>query len=197
MPTPTTVSWRPVPGACAAAALPRKVRAAREGPAESHPSRRGHAQLRVVDESYDGSLAVVRPRVLVVDDERSIRMIVEVNLAAAGMEVLEAPDGKAALELVEQERPDLVLLDVMMPGIDGWDVARELAARPATREIPIVFLTARADPESRRLAHELGAVGYLPKPFDPLILATVLSGVIAGVAGGERERLRQEVLEQQ
>ena len=90
-------------------------------------------------------------RVLVVDDERSIRLLCRVNLVASGIDVIEASDGREGLELARQERPDLVLLDVMMPELDGWTVARELAADEQTRDIPIVFLTARADPADRRL----------------------------------------------
>ena len=96
---------------------------------------------------------------LVVDDERSIRSSCRVNLVASGIEVLEASDGRAGLELARKERPDLVLLDVMMPELDGWTVARELAADEKTRDIPVVFLTARADPADRRLGEQLGGVG--------------------------------------
>ena len=85
-------------------------------------------------------------RVLVADDEDAIRLLCRVNLRLAGMEVLEAADGAAAIELARRERPDLVLLDVMMPDVDGWEVAAALAADASTREIPIVFLTARSEP---------------------------------------------------
>jgi DNA-binding response OmpR family regulator len=131
--------------------------------------------------------------VLVIDDEHSIRFLCRVNLAASGMEVLEAADGHAGLELARQERPDLVLLDVMMPGVDGWTVARELAADEQTREIPVVFLTARADPADRRLGGLLGGVGYLVKPFDPVAIAEVVEDVLVRIERGEREQLRQDV----
>ena len=126
---------------------------------------------------------------LVVDDERSIRLLCRVNLLASGMEVLEASDGRAALELARQQRPDLVLLDVMMPDLDGWTVARELAADEQTREIPIVFLTARADPADRRLGEQLGGVGYVVKPFDPVTIGEFVEGVLVRIERGERDQL--------
>ena len=124
-------------------------------------------------------------RVLVVDDEQSIRMLCRVNLSASGMDVLEADDGDTALELARRERPDLMLLDVMMPGVDGWGVARELADDERTREIPIVFLTARAERADRRLGEQLGGVGYIVKPFDPVVIGELVEDVL------ERDRARR------
>ena len=91
-------------------------------------------------------------RVLVVDDETPIRLLCRVNLEAEKMEVLEAGDGPTGLEMARKEHPDVILLDVMMPGLDGWRVAEELLEDPATSSIPIVFLTARA--ELRKLIEE-------------------------------------------
>lgn len=135
------------------------------------------------------------PLVLLVDDERAIRTICRVNLEGDGLAVSEATDGSEALEAVRQVRPSLVLLDVMMPGIDGWGVAEELAADEATREIPVVFLSARAAQEDRVHAQELGAVGYVVKPFDPLELAERVRDVLDRVARGEREQLNRELSE--
>jgi len=131
--------------------------------------------------------------VLVVDDERSIRLLCRVNLLASGMEVLEASDGRAALELARQQRPDLVLLDVMMPELDGWAVARELAADEQTRDIPIVFLTARADPADRRLGEQLGGVGYVVKPFDPVTIGEFVEDVLVRIERGERDQLTRGI----
>jgi DNA-binding response OmpR family regulator len=128
-----------------------------------------------------------------VDDERAIRLLCRVNLAAAGMDVLEAEDGRAALELARKEHPDLVLLDVMMPDVDGWTVARELAADERTQEIPVVFLTARADAADKRLGQQLGGVGYLVKPFDPVMIGDYVEGVLVRVERGEREQLSREI----
>jgi two-component system phosphate regulon response regulator PhoB len=131
--------------------------------------------------------------VLVADDERAIRLLCRVNLAASGMDVLEAGDGREALELARKERPDLVLLDVMMPEVDGWTVARELAADERTREIPIVFLTARAEAADRRLGEQLGGVGYLVKPFDPVTIGDYVEDVLGRIERGEREQLRRSI----
>ena len=132
-------------------------------------------------------------RVLVADDERSIRLLCRVNLSASGIDVLEAENGRNAVELARRERPDLVLLDVMMPEGDGWTVARELAADERTREIPIVFLTARADAADKRMGQQLGGVGYLVKPFDPVAIGDYVEGVIRRVERGEREQLTRGI----
>jgi CheY-like chemotaxis protein len=131
--------------------------------------------------------------VLVIDDEETIRMLCRVNLAVSGIEVLEAADGETGLEMASSERPDLILLDVMMPGLDGWEVARRLAADPATREIPVVFLTARAGYEDRLQGEQVGAVGYVVKPFDPVSIATVVDLTLARMHEGEVEAMRHEI----
>lgn len=108
----------------------------------------------------------------------------------------EAADGSEALAAVRQARPSLVLLDVMMPGVDGWKVAEQLASDNETRDIPVVFLSARAAHEDRLHAQELGAVGYVVKPFDPLTLAGTVRDVLGRVARGERDQLNRELSEQ-
>jgi DNA-binding response OmpR family regulator len=133
--------------------------------------------------------------VLLVDDERAVRTICRVNLEADGLAVSEAADGGEALEEVRRRRPSLVLLDVMMPSVDGWTVAGELAADVDTKDIPVVFLSARAAHEDRLRAQELGAVGYVVKPFDPVELAGVVRDVIERIARGEREQLNRELSE--
>jgi DNA-binding response OmpR family regulator len=131
--------------------------------------------------------------VLVIDDEHSIRMLCRINLAASGIDVLEAVDGENGIEVARSERPDLILLDVMMPGLDGWEVARRLSQDPVTSEIPIVFLTARAGQEDRARGEQVGGVGYVVKPFDPVEIGGVVEDVLTRVARGEREQLRREV----
>jgi CheY-like chemotaxis protein len=133
------------------------------------------------------------PLVLLVDDEPSIRAICRVNLEGDGLRVLEAKDGADALDEVRRQRPALVLLDVMMPGVDGWGVAEELAANAGTRDIPVVFLSARAAPEDRLRAQQLGAVGYVVKPFDPLDLARIVRDVLERIARGERDQLNRDL----
>jgi DNA-binding response OmpR family regulator len=140
-----------------------------------------------------GPSAQSDPLVLLVDDDGAIRTICRVNLEADGLAVLEAKDGAEALEEIRREQPSLVLLDVMMPGIDGWSVAEQLEADDETRDIPVVFVSARAAREDRLRAQELGAVGYIVKPFDPLELAGIVRGVLERVARGEREQLNREL----
>jgi CheY-like chemotaxis protein len=135
------------------------------------------------------------PLVLLVDDEPAIRTICRVNLEGDGIAVVEAQDGAEALEQVRAEQPSLVLLDVMMPEVDGWKVASELAADEELREIPVVFLSARAADEDRQRAQQLGAVGYVVKPFDPLRLAGTVRDVLGRVERGEREQLNRELSE--
>jgi CheY-like chemotaxis protein len=135
------------------------------------------------------------PFVLLVDDEPAIRTICRVNLEGDGLAVTEATNGAEALEAVGRARPSLVLLDVMMPEIDGWVVAEQLAADDELREIPVVFLSARAAGEDRLRAQELGAVGYVVKPFDPVELAGIVRGVLERISRGEREQLNRELSE--
>jgi two-component system alkaline phosphatase synthesis response regulator PhoP len=132
--------------------------------------------------------------VLIVDDEHAIRLVCRLNLQNAGFEALEAADGETALALARSEAPDLILLDIMLPGLDGWCVAEELAADPQTREIPIVFLSARADPVDVRRGHQLGGVGYVTKPFDPGAVAEIVETTLERVRRGEREAMRAEWL---
>ena len=133
--------------------------------------------------------------VLIVDDEFSIRLICSLNFAASGWRCTEAVDGLDALERVKVERPDVILLDVMMPRADGWTVVERLAEDEATRDIPVVFLTARAEQRDRERAHRLGAVGYLLKPLDPVDLPEAVEEILRRLERGEREQLRAEVLE--
>jgi DNA-binding response OmpR family regulator len=133
-------------------------------------------------------------RVLVIDDEAPIRLLCRVNLEAEGMEVVEAADGPSGLERARDDHPDVVLLDVMMPGLDGWRVAEELLDDDRTTSIPIVFLTARAELRDRARGIDLGGVDYVTKPFNPLELAPLVRDVLDRVARGEREALRREKL---
>jgi putative two-component system response regulator len=110
------------------------------------------------------------------------------------MTVVEAADGRSGLEKAQQERPDVVLLDVMMPGLDGWQVAEELVAAEETRAIPIVFLTARADFRDRERGLEAGGIAYLTKPFNPVELAPLVRGLLERIERGERDELRSEKL---
>ena len=138
------------------------------------------------------SKAKAQLRVLVADDEPPIRLLCQVNLALAGMEVLQAGDGQEALALARAEVPDVLLLDLMMPRMDGWSVAEALQEDERTRDIPVLFLTARATTVDVRRAAELGALGYILKPFDPVALAPLVAEVVDRCRRGETEEIRTE-----
>jgi DNA-binding response OmpR family regulator len=131
-------------------------------------------------------------RVLVIDDEAAIRLLCRVNLEAERMQVDEAADGRAGLEQARSARPDVILLDVMMPGLDGWQVAEELVADERTKDIPIVFLTARADFRDRERGLEAGGIAYLTKPFNPVELAALIEDLLARISRGEGPAIRHE-----
>jgi DNA-binding response OmpR family regulator len=132
--------------------------------------------------------------VLVIDDEPPIRLLCRVNLEASGMEVFEAENGPDGVELAKTERPDVILLDVMMPGMDGWQVLDQLLADERTNEIPIVFLTARAELRDQARGLELGGIDYITKPFNPLDLAPLVDDLLARVDRGEGQARRSERL---
>jgi PAS domain S-box-containing protein len=119
-------------------------------------------------ESGENAHRVVRrpPRVLIVDNERSDRMLLELMLAPEGLRLVSAASGEEALAMVAQRPPDLILLDVMMPGLDGYHVAARLKGDPATRDIPIILVTELDDREARLLGLTAGAEEFLSKPID-------------------------------
>jgi DNA-binding response OmpR family regulator len=133
-------------------------------------------------------------KVLVIDDEAPIRLLCRVNLEAEGMDVVEAADGPSGVEKARAESPDVILLDVMMPGLDGWRVAEQLLDDPRTSRIPIVFLTARAEFRDRAKGLDIGGVDYITKPFNPLELASLVHDLLARIERGERDELRREKL---
>jgi CheY-like chemotaxis protein len=118
-------------------------------------------------------------KILLVDDEDDIREVAQMSLEmTAGWEVLTAASGAEALRLAAAERPDAILLDVMMPGMDGPATARALKAGADTAGIPIILLTAKVQAADRRRFDDLGVAGILAKPFDPMSLAEEVSGVL-------------------
>ena len=117
-------------------------------------------------------------KVLVIEDDPSLRLLWRVGLEVHGMRVIEACDGVTGLELARREQPDVITLDVMLPWIDGWGVARRLREDSATRDIPIVFLTARAGPDDRQRGLELGAVDYITVPINPTELPQAIEAVL-------------------
>jgi len=106
-------------------------------------------------------------RILVVDDEPDVVSLVKRTLLAEGFEVLEAFDGIAALDLAAKERPDLVLLDIMMPMMSGYEVCEELKRDPDTQDIPVICLTSAHTPEARAQGFKAGADEVVTKPFLP------------------------------
>ncbi len=105
--------------------------------------------------------------ILVVDDEEDTRELLRALLESEGYAVTTAADGEAALARVQETRPDLILLDIMMPEMDGLEVCDHLRFDPATRDVPIIFLTAKQDPVTQSRASILDAYAYIEKPFSP------------------------------
>ena len=118
-------------------------------------------------------------RILVVDDEPDIREVASLALeAVGGHEVLQAGSGTDGIAIAAAEHPDAIVLDVMMPGLDGPATFRALQASDATRDIPVVLLTAKAAAGDRRAFERLGVRGVLTKPFDPMLLGQDLADVL-------------------
>lgn len=133
--------------------------------------------------------------VLVVDDDASVRLLCRIHLEQAGFRVVEASDGDEALELVRSDPPDLILLDILMPGVSGWQVAADLLNDRSTDHIPLVFVSALTQRRERLRAFRLGAVGYLPKPFDPNELAPTVTALLDQIDRGDRSALVADNIE--
>ena len=106
-------------------------------------------------------------RILVVDDDREVVRLIRAYLEQAGFEVLAAHDGDTAVHIIRRERPDLLLLDLMLPGKDGWEITRLVRSDAALAHIPIIMLTARIDDTDKIVGLELGADDYVTKPYNP------------------------------
>jgi two-component system, OmpR family, alkaline phosphatase synthesis response regulator PhoP len=118
-------------------------------------------------------------KILAVDDERHIVRLVQVNLERAGYQVVTAFDGKDALEKVASEQPDLVVLDVMMPYMDGFEVLQNLRKNQSTRDLPVIMLTAKAQDADVFRGWSSGVDCYLTKPFNPMELITFVKRIFA------------------
>lgn len=110
-------------------------------------------------------------KVLIVDDEEFVRQLIQIKLKFCGIETVEAGNGVEAIEKAVSERPDLILLDVMMPKMNGFEACQRLKAHQETSHIPIIMLTARGDPSAKERGENAGALEYLTKPFSPQKLA--------------------------
>ena len=130
------------------------------------------------------------PKIFIVEDEPDLVQALVMRLKAEGYQTAYAADGMTAAHRAGEEKPDLILLDICLPGCDGFAVFQELRQQPATEHIPIVFLTARSAMNDRQKARHLGAAGYIVKPFQWSALIGVLHKILAGqqaaAPGGER-----------
>lgn len=132
---------------------------------------------------------MMRKKVLVIDDEKSIRDIIGEYLTEEGFEFVEAPDGIRGLEIFRSLSPDLVILDVMMPKMDGWKVCREIRSESVT---PVIMLTARGEEYDKLFGFELGADDYMVKPFSPRELIARVKAVLS--RGSVNERKDHEII---
>jgi two-component system, OmpR family, alkaline phosphatase synthesis response regulator PhoP len=132
-------------------------------------------------------------KVLLVEDEQDIRKVAQISLQfRGGWTVVVATDGIDGLAMAASERPDLILLDCMMPRMDGYETCRQLKLQPELRDIPVIFLTAKSQESEVRKGLQVGAVGYLIKPFNPMRLAdeilTILENHRPIAAQGTQDR---------
>ncbi|MEJ5170424.1 MAG: response regulator [Fimbriimonadales bacterium] len=131
-------------------------------------------------------------KVLVCDDERHIVRLIQVNLERQGFQVVTAFDGKEGLEKVRSEKPDIVVLDVMMPYMDGFEVLKSIRREPETENLPVIMLTAKAQDKDVFEGYHYGADMYLTKPFNPMELVTFVKRIAQssdGGSGGKRIEL--------
>lgn len=118
-------------------------------------------------------------RILLIEDDPDIQKMVQLSLKyQGGHQVTVASGGREGLEKASADPPDLILLDVMMPEMDGYETCRHLKSQEGTRHIPVVFLSARAQQAEIQKGTDLGAVGYLVKPFDPMALSSQLDAIL-------------------
>ncbi|MCD4813654.1 response regulator [bacterium] len=117
-------------------------------------------------------------RILVVEDEEDISMLIHRSLDMKTFEVTPAGSGYQALEILETFRPDLILLDVMMPDLDGFEVCRRIKQNKDLKDIPVVFLTVRNNDDDFERGKEVGAAGYFTKPFDPFQLGEEIAKLL-------------------
>jgi two-component system alkaline phosphatase synthesis response regulator PhoP len=121
---------------------------------------------------------MAKGRILVVDDEIYIVHILDFSLGMEGYEVLTALDGEQALEKARAEKPDLIVLDIMMPKLDGYETCKILKGDPATRDIPVILLSAKGRNIDQKIGFEVGADDYITKPFSPRKLVERINGIL-------------------
>jgi two-component system chemotaxis response regulator CheY len=118
----------------------------------------------------------------VIDDEPDVRWVLRLSLERAGHEVIMAEDGLRGVAMAQRQRPDVIVLDLMMPVMDGYGVLDALGRDERTNHLPVLVLTAKALPEEEERVTEAGATGFMTKPFEPADLASTLEGMLAGAA---------------
>ena len=150
----------------------RRDQAARLSPATSGDPAEGEAE---------------QPQALVVEDDPAMQMLVAFNLRLAGFDVTTASTGREALERAPEQRFDVILLDVMLPDLGGFEVAEELRAAEPTRDVPLVFVSARTSPADLARGRAAGAIDYVTKPFDPVRLADRLREDLDELARGSAD----------
>ncbi len=128
-------------------------------------------------------------KVLACDDERHIVRLIQVNLERAGYEVVTAFDGREALKKIDEEHPDMVVLDVMMPYMDGFETLKHIRANPATRNLPVIMLTAKAQDQDVFQGYSHGVDIYLTKPFNPMELLTFVKRIFEEMESDENDNV--------
>lgn len=118
-------------------------------------------------------------RILIVEDEESLLKLESILLTSRGYKVRGVPDGASALKEIAENRPDLVLLDIMMPGIDGFEVCRRIKEDPFTSSIPVIMLTAKKSSADQARGVQVGADAYVTKPFKSIKIIEVIEGLLA------------------
>lgn len=128
-------------------------------------------------------------KILAVDDERHIVRLIQVNLERAGYEVATAYDGREALKKIDEEKPDMVVLDVMMPYMDGLETLKQIRSNPATRDLPVIMLTAKAQDQDVFRGYSQGVDIYLTKPFNPMELLTFVKRIFTELEADENDNV--------
>jgi DNA-binding response OmpR family regulator len=142
---------------------------------------------------YMADSEVKMDRVLIVDDDPMVTRLVRINLELEDFEVVEAWDGKTAVEIIKNTPPDLLLLDIMMPQMDGWEILKKVREDPQMKNLPVVVLTAKVQDEDIARGWRMGADGYIVKPFNPVSLADTLRQVLSTTPLEREERRSQEI----
>lgn len=131
---------------------------------------------------------MAKGKILVVDDEIYIVHILDFSLGMEGYEVITALDGEQAIEKAHAEKPDLIVLDIMMPKLDGYETCKALKGDPTTRDIPVILLSAKGRNVDQKIGFEVGADDYITKPFSPRKLVERINSIL-GHTGSQQQRL--------